>query len=517
MTHHHLVTRMEEMNGILKTVSAATALLVMGTPSFANVKSGVDSWERGDFANAVKEWRPLAIKGDADAQFNLAQAYRFGRGVPLDMRQAEDWYRKAATQGHTQAEDNLGLIMFQNGNTQAAMPIIERSANRGDPRAQYVYGTALFNGELVQQNWPRAYAYMTRASAAGLSSASAAMAQMDQHIPLEQRQQGLSIARQLESQASRAKFATATPAQGPGPVSGNRYPSAAPMESQRPQIASNNIPQPSWNGQQSVGSSGGDYTPALSAPAPSMPEQVMPRGGPNTQSRGQSLPSSRGALPRPRATNRPQPRPDSGSNTDVMTQTGGVQGSDTGYPPVPYPQSPSQGQTYPSTGGYPSDTYPQASYPQGAYPQPQPSYPQATYPQQSYPQAQSYPSTTYPPAYPPARVAAPVRVAPRPAPIRRPAAPAPQIVRKTVAPVPSATTAGAWRIQLGAFSTPGAADTLWKSLRGQVPTLSGKQPYLVKSGAITRLQAGSYASRGAADSACNAVRSSGSSCMVVGR
>jgi uncharacterized protein len=47
--------------------------------------------------------------------------------------------------------------------------------------------------------------------------------------------------------------------------------------------------------------------------------------------------------------------------------------------------------------------------------------------------------------------------------------------------------------------------------------LGGKQPYLVKSGAITRLQAGSYASRSAAESACSAVRATGNGCMVTGR
>jgi uncharacterized protein len=480
------------MKRILKTLIASSTLLLVASPTLANVKTGVDAWERGDFSAAVKEWRPLAIKGDADAQFNLAQAYRFGRGVPLDMRQAEEWYRKAATQGHFQAEDNLGLIMFQNGNTQAAMPIIERSANRGEPRAEYVYGTALFNGELVQQNWPRAYAYMTRASASGLSSASAALAQMDQHIPLEQRQQGLTISRQLEAQAGRAKFAQNAPA------SGISRPAPPPMQQPRqaPQIASNDG-QPSWGG-----------PPASVTPAPVViPQQRSTQQQP---SRGQAFPNNRGALPSPRASSRPMPKPQSGE--DMMDQPGDVQGGNAGYPAQPYPQSqpypqpqsyPQQAQGVPNS-GYPSDTYPQQTYPQQTYPQ-------QTYPSQSYP-AQTYPSQTYPTdTYPR------VQAAPRPLPTRRPVAPAPQMVRKPVAPTPSATTAGAWRVQLGAFSTPGAADTLWKSLRGRVPALGGKQPYLVKSGAITRLQAGSYASRSAAESACSAVRATGNGCMVTGR
>ena len=172
------------------------------TPLLADVKAGVDAWSRGDYATAVKEWRQSAINGDADAQFNLGQAYKLGRGVPVDSKAAEDWYRKAALQGHMQAEDNYGLILFQNGDRQKALPYIQKSAGRGEPRAQYILGTALFNGDMVKKDWPGAYALMTRASAAGLGAASASLAEMDRYIPLDQRQKGLIMARDLEQQAS---------------------------------------------------------------------------------------------------------------------------------------------------------------------------------------------------------------------------------------------------------------------------------------------------------------------------
>ena len=61
------------------------------TPVLADVRAGVDAWSRGDYAAAVKEWRQPAINGDADAQFNLGQAYKLGRGVPVDLKAAEDW------------------------------------------------------------------------------------------------------------------------------------------------------------------------------------------------------------------------------------------------------------------------------------------------------------------------------------------------------------------------------------------------------------------------------------------
>ena len=68
-----------------KLFLGTAALLLLGQPAFADVKDGVDAWTRGDFARAVKEWRGPALKGDPDAQFNLAQAYKLGRGVPADL------------------------------------------------------------------------------------------------------------------------------------------------------------------------------------------------------------------------------------------------------------------------------------------------------------------------------------------------------------------------------------------------------------------------------------------------
>ena len=173
-------------------------------PAFADVKAGVDAWAKGDYARAVGEWRPLAIAGDADAQFNLAQAYKLGRGVPLDSGLAESWFRKAALQGHLQAGDNYGLALFQAGKKTDALPWLEKSVARGEPRTQLVLGTMLFNGDGIPRDFPRAYALMTRASASGLQSASQTLAQMDQYISPADREKGTALAQQYALQATPA-------------------------------------------------------------------------------------------------------------------------------------------------------------------------------------------------------------------------------------------------------------------------------------------------------------------------
>src|SRR5579872_6138010 len=96
-------------------VTAAIAALLSVPVSAQSVKAGIEAWQRADYASAVAIWRPFAAKGDADAEFNLGQAYRLGRGVPLDLGAAKMWFQKAADAGHLDAETTLGLLLFQNG------------------------------------------------------------------------------------------------------------------------------------------------------------------------------------------------------------------------------------------------------------------------------------------------------------------------------------------------------------------------------------------------------------------
>lgn len=188
-------------------LSAALALTLVSTPAVADVKGGVDAWSRGEYESAVKQWREPAIKGDADAQFNMGQAYKMGRGVKTDLNVALDWYRKAAAQGHLQAADSYGHLLHYQGKVAESLPYLQASSDRGDPRAQYLLATELFNGMHIQKDWVRSYALMTRASSAGMTPASRSLAQMDTYIPLEQRQAAMVLAGELEQRASRARSA----------------------------------------------------------------------------------------------------------------------------------------------------------------------------------------------------------------------------------------------------------------------------------------------------------------------
>lgn len=99
--------------------------LTLAAPALADTQAGIEAWSRGDHAAAVTEWQAAAAKNDADALFDLGQAHKLGRGAPQDLAKAEGFYAQAAAQGHPQAGDNYGLLLFQRGAREQALPYLQ--------------------------------------------------------------------------------------------------------------------------------------------------------------------------------------------------------------------------------------------------------------------------------------------------------------------------------------------------------------------------------------------------------
>jgi cell division septation protein DedD len=176
-------------------LAASIWLASLAAPlSAQSVKAGIDAWQKADYAAAVAIWRPLAEQGDADAQFNLGQAYRLGRGAPIDIGAAQLWFERAAAKGHLDAQTTLGLLLFQNGNHTGAVRWLKAASDKDEPRAMLVYGTALFNGDGVPQDPVQGYAYITRAAARGLPAAKDTLDQLNRILPLPERTKGRALA-----------------------------------------------------------------------------------------------------------------------------------------------------------------------------------------------------------------------------------------------------------------------------------------------------------------------------------
>jgi TPR repeat protein len=215
-----------EMRKMLAGLTIALAAVPVGAQT---VQAGIDAWQKGDTAGAVAIWRELAEKGDPDAAFNLGQAYRLGRGVPLDLGQAQNWFERAARKGHIDAQTTLGLLLFQNGNRVAAMRWLTSAAEAGEPRALLMVGTALYNGDGVPEDHVKAYAYVSRAAAQGLAAAKATLADMDAVMPLEQRQKGVAMAQALASTKKPPSPPAAPPKTAAAKPPAARPPAAKPI------------------------------------------------------------------------------------------------------------------------------------------------------------------------------------------------------------------------------------------------------------------------------------------------
>jgi len=76
----------------------------------ADFSAGLTAYQKGDFVKAMNEWRPLAEKGVAAAQFNLGLMALDGQGMPQDYAEAARWFERSADQDYTKAQLNLGAL-----------------------------------------------------------------------------------------------------------------------------------------------------------------------------------------------------------------------------------------------------------------------------------------------------------------------------------------------------------------------------------------------------------------------
>ncbi len=102
------------MRALRGVVVLVLALALSAPVLAADFQVGMDAYNRDDYATALNEWRPLAIRGHAEAQALLGRMYVLGRGVSQDYDEAAKWYRLAAEQGHTGAQLWLGN-MYRSG------------------------------------------------------------------------------------------------------------------------------------------------------------------------------------------------------------------------------------------------------------------------------------------------------------------------------------------------------------------------------------------------------------------
>ncbi|HIF09633.1 MAG TPA: sel1 repeat family protein [Sneathiellales bacterium] len=85
------------------TATVVHAQARLGTP-------GYDSYEAGDYTEALKHWLPQAEAGDPDIQTRIAMMSLLGEGTEKSASQAAHWFMEASKQNFGKAQYQLGRL-----------------------------------------------------------------------------------------------------------------------------------------------------------------------------------------------------------------------------------------------------------------------------------------------------------------------------------------------------------------------------------------------------------------------
>ena len=200
------------MKPVLLVLLFMVPLLAISSFSYAETVAQVDK-QKADFAAT----KAKAEAGDPEAQVNLGVMYLDGDVVPRDVQQAiywfnkadlgdpvrqymigeilsetyhgslgyqlaDRWYKKAADQGHADAQYRTG-VRYHNGrlggtkivgkNYLAAAQYFVKAADQGHAKAQYMLGEMYYKGEGVPKALDKALEWFRKAADQGHFNAQA--------------------------------------------------------------------------------------------------------------------------------------------------------------------------------------------------------------------------------------------------------------------------------------------------------------------------------------------------------
>ena len=89
------------MKTLTALMVAFTLIVTSGGVCFAqNYLKGYYAVQKGDYPTALREFRALAMQGNALGQYSLGVMYQKSMGVPKDYSEAVKWFQKSAEQGY---------------------------------------------------------------------------------------------------------------------------------------------------------------------------------------------------------------------------------------------------------------------------------------------------------------------------------------------------------------------------------------------------------------------------------
>jgi TPR repeat protein len=161
---------------VTKLLSVLLAVLICFSAYAAETfEDGLKAHDKGNYAEAITIFTPLANAGLASAQYNIGFMYANGQGVVQDDAEALRWYRLAAVQGLAQAQTNIGF-MYANGqgvvqDDAEAVRWYRLAAVQGYAEAQTNIGFMYANGLGIVKNYISAHMWLNLAATNGYDEA----------------------------------------------------------------------------------------------------------------------------------------------------------------------------------------------------------------------------------------------------------------------------------------------------------------------------------------------------------
>ncbi|MCE0723075.1 MULTISPECIES: tetratricopeptide repeat protein [Legionella] len=87
-----------------------SALAGCAVTSAMNLREGIDSFRVEDYRRAFIRLKPLAQKGQPDAQYAVGYMYYYGKGVVEDRKKAWFWINAAANLGQPDAKVAIQIL-----------------------------------------------------------------------------------------------------------------------------------------------------------------------------------------------------------------------------------------------------------------------------------------------------------------------------------------------------------------------------------------------------------------------
>ncbi|HEY4163775.1 MAG TPA: tetratricopeptide repeat protein [Dongiaceae bacterium] len=155
--------------GLVLGIAAGSALVA--APASADGIAGVQAYEKGDYATALKEFMPLAEQGQASAQAAVGQMYFEGKGVAANPTEAAKWLQPASKAGNARAQFLLGKLYLSGEGVQAnptfAVALTKAAADQGLAEAQFDLCSFYYQGVGVPKDFVQAYLYASLAARQG--------------------------------------------------------------------------------------------------------------------------------------------------------------------------------------------------------------------------------------------------------------------------------------------------------------------------------------------------------------